>query len=81
MQVGEKQLAHGAHDEKEEKPDDAVDHHNGGAGQADGFSGTHEQACSDGAANGDELDVTVTEASLQLAPIVIRGRGHMRVHN
>ena len=80
MQVGEKQLAHGAHDEKEEKPDDGVDHHNGGAGQADGFSGAHEQAGSDGAANGDELDVTVAEASLQL-PIVIRGGGHMRVHN
>ena len=59
FEIGEQQLAHGAHDEKQESADDDVGEDNGRAGQMDGFARAHKQAGADGAADGDELQVAV----------------------
>ncbi len=61
VQVGQQQLAHGPHDEEQHESDDHVHKDHGGAGDGDGFSGAHEEAGSDGAADGKELNVAVAE--------------------
>ena len=61
VQVGEQDLAHGAHDEEQHEADDHVHEDDGRAGEGDGLAGAHEQAGADGAADGEELDVAVAQ--------------------
>ena len=62
----QQQLAHGPHDEEEHRADHEIGNHDARARGVDGLSGPHEQAGSDGATQGDELDVSVSQTAVQL---------------
>ena len=57
--VGEQNLAHGAQNKVDDTTDNGVDKDDGGAGQGDGLCRAEEKAGADGAANSDQLDVSV----------------------
>ena len=72
--VAQQQFAHRTHHEEEHETDDHVHEDDGGPGDRDGLSRTHEQAGADGPADGDQLDVAVGEPSLKM------GRGTVVAH-
>ena len=72
LEVGQQQLAHGTHHEKQHKADDHVDEDDRGTGEADGLARAHEQTGTDGTANGDQLDMAIGQAALQLRFLGIR---------
>ncbi|MPN00118.1 hypothetical protein SDC9_147312 [bioreactor metagenome] len=74
LQIGQQQLAHRPHHEEQHEADDGVDEDDGRPGQRDGLAGAHEQAGSDSAANGDQLDVAVGQVALQVVVTVARSR-------
>ena len=71
IQVRQEQLAHRPHHEIEHDADDQVHQHDAGPRGVDGLAGTHEQASADGAANGDQLDVPVTQGSVQVLIVIV----------
>lgn len=66
VEVAEQQFAHGPHDEEQHEPDDHVHEDHGGAGGGDGLAGAHEEAGTDCAADGNELDVPVAELAFEV---------------
>ena len=59
FQVREQQLTHGAHDEEEHKTDDHINENDRWPSETDSFSRPHKQACPDGTADRDKLNVSV----------------------
>ena len=64
--VGEQQLTEGAHEQEEDRADDHVDQQDRGARNRDRLTRSHEQARTDRATDGDQLDVAVFQRSLEL---------------
>ena len=64
--VGEQQLAEGAHEQEEDRANDHVDQQDRGARNGDRLTRSHEQARSNRATDGDQLDVAVFQRALQL---------------
>ena len=62
----EQQLTHGPHHEEQDQPNDHVDEQQRRPSHIDGFARAHEQAGSDGSADGYQLDMSVFEAALQM---------------
>ena len=62
----QQQLAHGPHDEEEHRADHEIGNHDARTRGVDGLSGPHEQAGSDGATDGDQLNVAVAQAAAQV---------------
>ena len=57
--IGEQNLAHGAQNKVDDATDNGVHKDDGGAGQGDGLCRAEEKAGADGAANSDQLDMSV----------------------
>ena len=64
--VRKQNLTHGAQHEVDNATDNCVDEDDGGAGQGNGLRRAEEEAGTDGTANCDQLDVSVTESALEL---------------
>jgi len=75
FKIGKQQFAHRAHDEKQHKADDHIHEDNGRTGKADGFSGAHKQAGTDGTADSNQLNMAVREVSPQAFSVLFHRLG------
>ena len=66
LEIVEQEFTHGPHHEEEHRPDEQVDQQQRWSRQVNGLARAHEKARSDGAADGDELDVAVLQIPLQM---------------
>ena len=64
--VGEQQLTESAHEQEENRADDHVDQQDRGARDRDRLTRAHEQARTDRATDGDQLNVAIFQRALKL---------------